>query len=167
MLVIGKIPGDEVEIMATANTQVRFISRVLERRTSQPQDAMNHFQSKLTNETDPSDVYYDLQNGESGFMILDARSAEAFAQGHVPGAISMPHRKINEAITANWPKDKPIVAYCYSPACNAAAKAAVKLISLGFTVKEMIGGVEYWKEEGYPLQKQGEPAVFLNAPVVG
>lgn len=153
--------------MATVKTQIRFISRVLERKTSQPQNAMIHFESKLANETDPSDVYYDLQNGETDFMILDARSPEAFAKGHIPGAISMPHRKISEGATATWPKDKLIVVYCYSPACNAAAKAAVKLISLGFTVKEMIGGIEYWKEEGYPLQKQGEPKVSLAAPVLG
>ena len=153
--------------MATAKTQVRFISRVLERRTSQSQDAMAHFQSKLANETDPSDVYFDLQNGETDFLILDARSPEAFAKEHIPGAISMPHRKINEAATATWQKDKLIVIYCYSPACNAAAKAAVKLISLGFTVKEMIGGIEYWNEEGYPLQKAGEPKVSLNVPVLG
>jgi rhodanese-related sulfurtransferase len=128
---------------------------------------MAHFQSKLANETDPSDLYHDLQNGETDFMILDARSPEAFAKGHIPGAISMPHRKINEAATATWPRDKLIVVYCYSPACNAAAKAAVKLIALGFTVKEMIGGIEYWNEEGYPLQKQGESEVSLSAPVLG
>jgi len=108
--------------MATAKTQIRFISRVLERKTSQLEDAMTHFQSKLENETDPSDVYYDLQNGETDFMILDARSPEAYAKGHIPGAISMPHRKINVGATAAWPKDKLIVVYCYSPACNAAAK---------------------------------------------
>jgi rhodanese-related sulfurtransferase len=153
--------------MATANTQVRFISRVLEPRASELHAAMTHFQSKLANETDPSDVYYDLQNGETGFMILDARSPEAFSKEHIPGAISMPHRKISEASTAKWPKDKLIIVYCYSPACNAAAKAAVKLVSLGFAVKEMIGGIEYWKEEGYPLQKDGEPAVSLSAPVLG
>ncbi len=153
--------------MATVKTQVRFISRVLERRAAPSRDAMVHFQSKLVNETDPSDVYYDLQNGETGFMILDSRSPEAFAKEHLPEAISMPHRKINEGSTAAWPKDKLIVVYCYSPACNAAAKAAVKLIELGFTVKEMIGGIEYWKEEGYPLQKEGDPKVSLGAPVLG
>src|SRR5260370_20703892 len=61
---------------------------------------MNHFQSNLTNETHQSDAYYVLQTGETGFMILDARSPEAFAQGHVPGAISMPHRKLSVSIIA-------------------------------------------------------------------
>jgi rhodanese-related sulfurtransferase len=157
----------KVEAMATANPQVRFISRVLERRAAQPQDLVTHFQSKLAYETDPSDVYYDLKNGERNFTVLDSRSPEAFAKGHIPGAISMPHRKITKESTAAWSKDKLIVVYCYSPACNAAAKAAVKLASLGFTVKEMIGGIEYWNEEGYPLQKVGEPEVALSAPVVG
>ena len=153
--------------MVTTNTQVRFVSRVLERRVSQSQDTLTHFQSKLACETDPSDVYSDLQNGERNFTILDARSLEAYAKRHIPGAISMPHGKINEETTAAWPKDKLLLVYGYSPACNAAAKAAVKLASLGFTVKEMIGGIEYWNEEGYPLQREGEPEVSFNARVVG
>ena len=57
--------------------------------------------------------------------------------------------------------------YCYSPACDAATKAAVKLTELGFSVKEMIGGIQYWNEEGYPVQKEGEPKVSLSAPVLG
>lgn len=152
--------------MATKQV-VKFISRVLEVRPSRPDLAKAHFVAKLEKETDPSDVYFDLQNGETGFTVVDVRPAEAFAEGHIPGAISMPRRKITTETTAEWPKDKPVVVYCYSPACNAATKAAVKLTELGFSVKEMIGGIEYWKEEGYPVQKEGEPKVSLNAPVVG
>jgi rhodanese-related sulfurtransferase len=43
----------------------------------------------------------------------------------------------------------------------------VKLTALGFTVKEMIGGIEYWEHDGYPLQKEGEPRVALTTPVLG
>jgi len=153
-------------MMATKQV-VKFISRVLEQSPSRRDIAKAHFVAKLEHETDPSDVYFDLQNGESGFTILDVRPAEAFAESHVPGAISMPRRKITAETTAGWPKDRLLVVYCYSPACNAATKAAVKLTELGFSVKEMIGGIQYWKEEGYPVQKEGEPKVSLSAPVVG
>lgn len=78
----------------------------------------------------------------------------------------MPHRKINAETIAAWPKGKLIVTYCYSPACNAATKAAAKLTALGFSVKEMIGGIEYWEREGYPVQKQGEPESTLTARVI-
>ncbi len=41
--------------------------------------------------------------------------------------------------------------YCCGPACNGAAKGAVRLASLGFRVKEMLGGIEYWRKEGGPV----------------
>jgi rhodanese-related sulfurtransferase len=44
------------------------------------------------------------------------------------------------------------VVYCWGPACNAATKAAARLSALGFQVKEMIGGLEYWRHEGYAVE---------------
>jgi rhodanese-related sulfurtransferase len=107
-------------------------------------------------------VYFDLKHGNSGFTILDVRSPEAFAEEHVPGAVSMPHRKINSESTLTWSKGRLIVVYCYSPACNGAAKAAVKLTALGFPVKEVIGGIEYWKKEGYPSRERGRARCLLG-----
>ena len=46
-----------------------------------------------------------------------------------------------------------LVVYCWGPACNAGTKACAKLSELGFRVKEMIGGIEYWRHEG--LQVEG------------
>ncbi len=91
--------------MATQQV-VKFISRVLEVCPFRPDLAKAHFVAKLENETDPSDVYFDLQNGESGFTMLDVRPAEAFAESHIPGAMNMPRRKITAETTAEWPKDK-------------------------------------------------------------
>lgn len=153
--------------MGATNQTVKFISKVLEPRAAASESANAHFQSKLQVETDPSDVYFDLKRGDPGFTVLDVRSPEAFAEEHVPGAVSMPHRKINSESTTAWSQSRLIVVYCYSPACNGAAKAAVKLSALGFPVKEMIGGIEYWKKEGYPVQRAGEPDASLDAPVIG
>src|SRR5207245_11627846 len=47
---------------------------------------------------------------------------------------------------------RSVVVYCWGPACNAATKAAVRLAALGFRVKEMIGGIEYWDREGYGVE---------------
>ena len=52
-----------------------------------------------------------------------------------------------------FPKDEIFVVYCWGPGCNGATKAAFKLSELGFAVKEMIGGIEYWEKEGYPTDK--------------
>jgi rhodanese-related sulfurtransferase len=44
--------------------------------------------------------------------------------------------------------------YCWGPGCNGATKAAMQLSALGFPVKEMIGGMEYWAErERYPVER--------------
>ncbi len=113
--------------------------------------ALEHFRSKLAAATDPSDVHADLENGERGFVVVDARSAEAYARERVPGAISFPHRRMDAASTAALPKDKLIVVYCDGIGCNASTKAAFKLTALGFRVKEMLGGIDWWKRDGYQV----------------
>ena len=127
-------------------------SRVLETAAADPEAANNHFCSKLAFETDPSDVYADLQRGEDGIVVLDARTVESYAKGHVPGAINLPHRRIEASSVASLSKDKLIIAYCDGVFCNASTKAAAKLTALGFRVKEMIHGMAGWREEGYPVE---------------
>lgn len=128
------------------------LSLVLGTPAAEPADAHAHFASKLAVETDPSDVKTDLDKGVQGILVLDARSAEKYAAGHVPGAASLPYRTITEETTARLPKDKTLVVYCTSVACNASTKAAVRLTALGFRVKEMVGGIEAWVGEGYPVE---------------
>ncbi len=115
--------------------------------------AHNHFLSRLSFETDPSDVYHDITNKVSGIVVVDARTPEAYARGHVPGAINLPHRTIDPSTTASLLRDKVIVAYCDGVFCNASTKAAAKLTSLGFMVKEMLDGMEGWRKEGYPVEE--------------
>jgi len=119
-------------------------------------EAYVFFQRKLHYETDPSDVYRDMQNRVDAFVVLDVRSPEAYVKSHVPGALHLPHTEMNAATTASLPHDKLLVVYCWGPGCNGASKAAMKLSALGFTVKEMIGGIEYWQErERYPVERGG------------
>jgi rhodanese-related sulfurtransferase len=127
-------------------------SFVLEYPPASPDAARVHYQARLAVETDPSDVHADLTRGHPGIIVLDARSAEAFAACHVPGAVSLPHRTISAETAAALPKDRVLVVYCWGPACNAATKACLKLSALGYRVKEMIGGIEYWRREGYAVE---------------
>jgi rhodanese-related sulfurtransferase len=46
---------------------------------------------------------------------------------------------------------RPAVVYCAGPHCNGATKAAVRLARLGRPVKEMIGGITGWQDEGFDL----------------
>ncbi len=141
---------------ATVLSQAKKHSRVLETEPAEAASAAQHFHSKLAFETDPSDVYTDMRNGETGFIVIDARRPESYARGHIPGSINLPYRTI-DAETANLPKDKVLVTYCAGVYCNASTRAAAKLSALGFRVKEMLDGFEGWTREGFPLETGGRP----------
>ncbi|HJT57303.1 MAG TPA: rhodanese-like domain-containing protein [Ktedonobacteraceae bacterium] len=138
-------------------------SLVLETPAASPEEAHRHFLSRLSVETDASDVRLDLQRGQDSFLLIDARGAQDFEECHIPGAINLPYRKITAESTAQLPKEKLLVVYCWSPACNSATKAALRLSALGFQVKEMLGGIEYWRREGGPV----EGTLGEAAPLVG
>jgi rhodanese-related sulfurtransferase len=111
------------------------------------QTAYEHFYHKLAFETDPSDVYADMQQGKANFVLVDVRSPEAYAERHAAGAISIPHPQIIAERLADYPEDTLFVVYCWGPGCNGADKAALKLSQLGRPVKIMIGGIEYWADK--------------------
>jgi rhodanese-related sulfurtransferase len=116
-----------------------------------PKDALAHFESLLSYETDCWDVHTAIESGHTGFVVLDVRSPEAFKAGHVPGAISLPHGRINERNLRVYLANTLFVVYCNGPHCNGADRAAARLARLGRKVKKMIGGIEGWKDEGFEL----------------
>jgi rhodanese-related sulfurtransferase len=119
--------------------------------STEPADAAAHFARRLAVETDVSDVAASLESGSPGFVLLDSRSAEAWAQGHVPGAVHLPGREIAERVTTELDQAVPVVTYCWGPGCNGATRAALALARLGYRVREMLGGFEYWAREGLPV----------------
>lgn len=133
-------------------SQVRS-SRVLDTPPADAKTANEHFLSRLSFETDPSDVYNDLKNMINNIVVVDARTIEAYSKGHVPGAINLPWRTINEETTIDLPREKVLVTYCDGVHCNASTKAAARLTGLGFRVKEMLDGISGWKREGYPVEE--------------
>ncbi len=116
-----------------------------------PADALAHFSALLQFETDCSDVHGALENDHGGFVVLDVRSPESYATGHVPGAISLPRGRINERNLENYDDNTIFVVYCSGPHCNGADKAAVAVSRLGRPVKKMIGGITGWLDEGFEL----------------
>jgi rhodanese-related sulfurtransferase len=112
--------------------------------------ALSHFDERLRFETDPDDVATALALGVADFVILDARSPEAYGAGHLPGAHNLPRPYSLEDLGRMG--DQLIVVYCWGPGCNGAVKAAREIAALGFPVKEMLGGFEYWAREGHPVE---------------
>ena len=118
-------------------------------------DQMSFYQSKLAYEMDSADHYEAVAKAEP-IVIVDGRSASAFATKHIPGAVSIPHRGISPDSTESLEKSKLYVCYCDGIGCNASTKTALKLLTLGFQVRELIGGLDWWKRDGYATQ--GEEA---------
>ncbi|WP_028980529.1 rhodanese-like domain-containing protein [Sporocytophaga myxococcoides] len=120
-------------------------------------EQIKHYANKLQFEMDPSDLFDALNKGEK-IIVIDARKPMAFETEHIPGAINIPHRKMNEEQTLKLDKNILYVTYCDSIGCNASTKGALNMAKLGFNVKELIGGLEWWKKDGYATKgTQSEP----------
>jgi rhodanese-related sulfurtransferase len=111
--------------------------------------ALAHFAGAFRFETDCWAVHDAMSNGRQDFVLVDVRSHDLYANGHVPGAVSIPHRKLIEGTLSRYPRDTIFVVYCAGPHCNGAHRGAVRLARLGRPVKLMIGGMTGWLDEGF------------------
>lgn len=112
-------------------------------------EQIKHYADKLAYETDSWDLKVALEAGEH-IVVIDTRSPEAFAHEHIPGALNIPHRTMNPETTAHLDAAALIVTYCDGIGCNASTKGALNMARLGFRVKELIGGLDWWKRDGHP-----------------
>jgi rhodanese-related sulfurtransferase len=114
-----------------------------------PIRAAAFFAARLAFQTDVSDVHSALP--EQRLVLIDARSKQAWDQGHIPGARHLPHAEIEDRAAGLLDPAVPVVAYCWGPGCNGATRAALALSEAGFQAREMLGGIEYWIREGFPV----------------
>lgn len=94
-------------------------------------------------------------------VFVDGRPAEEFAQEHIPGAINIPYLEIAQ----KTPEEKKqmvkdinpnavVVTYCSGTKCDISIDVAYELYDLGYTsVNIYLGGLEEWKEKGFPTEK--------------
>lgn len=120
--------------------------------------AIVHFRGRLGFEADVSDVAAALAEPDHGFVLVDTRSDASWAQGHVPGAVHLPGRRIATEAAGRIAPGTPVVVYCWGPGCNGATRAALEFALLGHPVKEMLGGFEYWVREGFAYDTAEGPA---------
>lgn len=112
---------------------------------------IKHYENKLAFEMDPSDLYEALKNGEN-IIVIDARKSFGYEAEHIPNAINIPHREMNSTSTNHLDRTVLYVTYCDGIGCNASTKGALNMTKLGFKVKELIGGIEWWKKDGYDTE---------------
>ncbi|MFE1464569.1 rhodanese-like domain-containing protein [Streptomyces nigra] len=148
---------------------VAAVNPVLRVAPAAPAEAAAHFRASLAFHADVSDVAAGLAAGtDLGFVVLDSRSTAAWDQGHIPGAVHLPTALIPEQAGDLLDRSVPVVTYCWGPGCNGATRAALALAELGYQVKEMLGGFEYWVREGFAYEtwegRENRPADPLTAP---
>ena len=145
------VQAKQKEVARAPQPVSRQVSRVLETAPASSPAAFEHFAEKLTFETDCADVYSSLASGTVDFVLVDVRGRQAYGKGHVSGAINIPLLTITEDRMKEYSPETVFVVYCAGPHCNGANKAAMRLSKLGRPVKEMIGGVTGWVDEGFTL----------------
>jgi hypothetical protein len=113
------------------------VSAVLEFGAPEPGECVAVMEDKLRFHTDCWDLSVDLRAGLSDIVVIDARSRDAYVAGHIPGAISFPHREMNAEAAARLDRTKVYVVYC--------------------------DGIDWWRRDGHPVTASYEPGSLLAA----
>ena len=112
--------------------------------------AKRFFADKMSFTTGPFEISQQIEKGEN-VTIIDVRESKDFKKGHVPGAISLPREKWSTC--AGLRRDAMNIIYCYAQNCHMGAHAAMQFAAKGYSVMEMDGGFESWKENGLKIVK--------------
>lgn len=99
-----------------------------------------------------------------GAIILDARSADAFAQGHIAGAINLPLTDFTApALAAALPdRNQPILIYCNNNFSNDRPPVMLKAAAVSLNIQTYINLAAYWYRNVYEL---GETVDFDDPKV--
>lgn len=114
-------------------------------------DQLLFYKAKLDYEVDSWDLNDSLTRGED-IKVIDARSNEAYQAERIPNSINLPHRSMSSESTSDLDKNTLYVTYCDGIGCNASTKGAYNMAKLGFKVKELMGGLDWWKRDGYQTE---------------
>jgi rhodanese-related sulfurtransferase/DNA-binding transcriptional ArsR family regulator len=88
---------------------------------------------------------------EGSVVLLDVRPEDEYGLGHLPGALNIPLRQLEQRL-AELPRKQEIVAYCRGPYCVLSFEAVAALRAQGFTVRRFEDGFPEWKAAGLPIE---------------
>ena len=115
-----------------------ILSLMLLSSCSAPYEPMNSYRQISMDEA------VEMMKKEQGYIILDVRRPDKYAEGHIPGAINIPNESIGSSEIAQLPtKTQLILVYCRSG--RRSKEAAEKLVKLGYTNIVEFGGILDWK----------------------
>ena len=87
-----------------------------------------------------------LMDSESGYIILDSRTADEYAEGHIKGAVLIPYDEVADRAASELPdRDQLILVYCRSG--RRSKLAAETLAGLGYANVKEFGGIIDWPYE--------------------
>lgn len=127
-----------------------------------PESTANAMAAKLSHHTDAWDLSVDLANGIRELVVIDNRSSAKYLAGHIPGAISLSHRDMTPERLAELTTERVYITYCDGIGCNASTKGAWKLARHGLRVKELLGGLDFWKRDGHPVASGDAPGSLVG-----
>ncbi|HZN15894.1 MAG TPA: rhodanese-like domain-containing protein [Acidimicrobiales bacterium] len=87
---------------------------------------------------------------DAGAVVVDVRTDEEWAAGHVPGIRHIPLAELADRWEAELPDDETIYVICHTDGRSRAAASA--LIKAGADAVVVVGGTVKWAEEGRPLE---------------
>ena len=110
---------------------------------SESQSSDEGSEQEMTYEQISMEEAKQLMAGEEGYVIMDARTIEEYANGHIPDAICIPNESIGDVMPEKLPdKEQLILVYCRSG--NRSKQASQKLAELGYTNVKEFGGIMDW-----------------------
>jgi rhodanese-related sulfurtransferase len=83
--------------------------------------------------------------------VLDVRSEDEFALGHLPGALNIPLAELERRL-GELPKSREVIAYCRGPYCVLSFEAVAALRARGYRVRRLQDGYPEWKAAGLPVE---------------
>ena len=121
-------------------------------RLHSPEQAKAYFEDKLAFTTGPVELDRWIKSGGDNLVVVDVRTSEDFAKGHIPGAVNIPRNQWDNP--RGLSREKTNVLYCYTQQCHLAANACARFAGQGYPVMELEGGFAAWRETDLDIEQE-------------